>query len=243
MAMLYGVRANAQTPYDKEKMEEIGNLAKNGKASMSEFVSWAIAEPEDEVYGPLNKAWDRYRRRKPLDKGVKIVLDEKNGYFRYDVDYEKQGADPSKSTLFVEICLWNCDDGEHKLMAVNIGGTANGKPHDNEQYDGYAFYLYDKVTRELYIFNEVIDADELSSLISSPEWQYDGKQWYYVTDYVTGEKTQMNSEEFGQWLDSRLVVEMSLPRDGKDIKVIVYSATGNKEYTFTWDGYRFHLAK
>ena len=245
LVMLTGVGVQAQTPYDKKNMTEIGSLSRRGNASIAEFVTWTIGEPEDEFRGPLYEAWEKYKRHKPLDKGVTIVLDEKNGYFRYDVDFDKMYEDeegtPSESTAFMEVCMWNCADGRHKVIAENVGGTYKGKPSDGGQFDGYFFYLYDKYTRKLYMFDDVIDADELSSL-ASQKWHGDG-EWYYANDHETGEWKRMTEEEFHQWQSDRPVLTLSLPRNGKDIKANIYTPKGTKERTFAWDGYRFHLVK
>lgn len=247
MALLFGLEANAQKPYNKEEMNERGALAKNTKASISDFVSWVLDEPEGEVLGPMSEAWDQYLHNQPLEKGVTILLDEKNGFFRYEVDFDKKHEDDegvalSGNSLYVEMCLWNCADGRHKVFGVNIVAVDNGKPSSGGQYDGYNFHLYDKDTHKIYML-DAIDTDEMSNLIPTQEWQYDGKQWYYATDYVTGEKKRMNSEEFDQWWANRPEVVLTLPRIGKNIKATVYSPTGNTEREFVWDGYRFHLSK
>lgn len=244
LALFFGMGANAQKPYDKDELYEIGQLSDSGKASITEFVSWMLSEPEDELFGPMSEAWDQYQRHQPLDKGTSVFLDEKSGYFRYDVDLDKkyEEDEPTGSTLFVEMCVWNCADGKHKIFADYVGGTEHGKPHDGWQYDGYTFYLYDKATHKIYVCNEVI-ASELSSLIPSQEWQYDGGEWYYATDYVTGEKKRMTSEEFDQWLEDWPVMVLSLPRTGKNIKATIYSVKGTEEKELVWDGYRFHLSE
>lgn len=105
------------------------------------------------------------------------------------------------------------------------------------------FYLYDKTTQKMYVLYDAINEDERFSLVPSQEWQYDGQQWYYVTDHVTGERRQMTSEEFDRWLEERPVVVYSLPRTGKNIKATINSVKGVTEREFAWDGYRFHLAK
>lgn len=245
--MLSAMGAYAQDPYEKDKGYQVGGLAKNGKATVSEFVSWILAEPEDEVLGPMSRAWKQYLSHKPLDKGTTILLDEKNGYFRYDVDYDKkyegEEGEPSESTLYVELVVWNCADGQHKVLAENVGGTHKGKPMAGGQYDGIFFYLYEKATQRIFLLNDAIDPKEIQSLVPSQEWQYDGKQYYYAIDYNTGQKKKMSSEEFDQWLNDRPVVVLSLPRIGKNIKASIVTTTGTIEKELVWDGYRFHLSK
>lgn len=249
ITLLLGEAANAQKHYNLEDLYETERPMNSAKASISDFVSWMLAEPEDELHGPMSEAWALFRKNKPLPEGKTILLDEKNGYFRYDAEYvdEYENEDGTteiyRSTLFVEMVVWNCADGKHKVYGENIGGTIDGKPHDDGQFDGTVFYLYDKATHKLYVLYDAIDEDERYSLVPSQEWQYDGQQWYYANDHVTGERRQMTSEEFDRWLEDRPVVVYSLPRTGKNIKVAINSVKGVTEREFTWDGYRFHLAK
>lgn len=249
IVLLFGIKANAQKHYDLDDMYADERPMTSAKASISDFVSWMLAEPEDEVAGPMSEAWELYRKNKPLAEGTIITLDEKNGYFRYDVEYvdEYENEDGTteiyRSTLFVEMVVWNTADGKFKVFAENTGGTIDGKPHDEGQYDGMIFFLYDKTTHKMYYLHDAIDDEEKYGLTSSKEWQYDGQQWFYANDHVTGEPKRMNSEEFDKWLEDRPVVEFSLPRTGKNIKATIYSVKGKEEREFVWDGYRFHLAK
>ena len=243
MTILFGMNANAQKPYNMDDSYEIGVL-KDG--SITSFVSWMLAEPEDELNGPMSEAWDLYRKKQSVGKGTTIILDEKNGYFRYEVDYDKMYEDeegePSESITIVEMCVWNCADGKHKLFAENVKGTYKGKPQNSGQFDGTMFFLFDKATHKVYVCNEAIDDEELSSL-APQRWRFDGAH-YFATDHNTGEWKQMTQEEFNQWEEECPVVTLSLPRSGKDIKAnIYYSPAVTKERTFSWDGYRFHLAK
>lgn len=248
IALLFGIDANAQKHYDLEDLYEIEPPMECAKASIGDFVSWVLAEPEDEVHGPMSNAWELFRKNKPLPEGTTILLDEKNGYFRYDVEYveeyESEGTtEIYRSTLFVEMVVWNCADGKHKVYAENIGGTVDGKPHDDGQFDGMVFYLYDKTTHKVYLLYDAIKDEERYGLVPSQDYQYDGQQWFYAADHITGERKQMTSEEFNQWWEDRPVVEFSLPRTGKNIKVTIYSVKGKEEKEFVWDGYRFHLDK
>lgn len=249
IALLFGIEVNAQKHYDLKELYEEERPMKSSKASISDFVSWMLAEPEDEVSGPMSEAWELYRKNKPLPEGTTILLDEKNGYFRYDAEYvdEYENEDGTteiyRSTLFAEMVVWNSADGKFKVFSENVGGTMDGKPHDEGQYDGIIFFLYDKTTHKMYFLHDAIDDEEKYGLVGSKEWEYDGQQWYYAKDHVTGERKQMNSEEFDKWWEDRPVVVFSLPRTGKNIKATIYSVKGKEENEFVWDGYRFHLAK
>lgn len=244
--MLLGLNSQAQLPYEKDYMYEIGSFGKTG--TIKEFVSYILAEPEDEMSGPMSEAWNLYLQNKPLPEGVTILLDEKNGYFRYDKEYveefdAEEATEIFRNTIFVEMVVWNCADGKHKVFAENTGGAVNGVPHDEWEYDGIIFYLYDKATHKLVTIPDAIDIDEIASLAPSKGYEFDGEQWYYANDHVTGKRIQMDAAEFSQWFEDRPVVELSLPRTGKNIKATVYSVKGKEEREFVWDGYRFHLAK
>lgn len=248
IVMLFGLEANAQKHYNLKDLYETESPMNSAKASISDFVSWLLAEPEDEVHGPMSEAWGLFRKNKPLPEGTTIILDEKNGYFRYDVEYvgeyENEGTtEIYRSTLFVEMVVWNCADGKHKVFGENIGGAVDGKPHDDGQFDGMVFYLYDKTTHKVYVLHDAINDDDRYGLVPSQDYRYDGQQWYYANDHITGEPKRMTSEEFDQWMEERPVVEFSMPRTGKNIKVTIYSVKGKEEKEFVWDGYRFHLAK
>lgn len=248
IALLFGLEVNAQKHYDLEDLGETERPMKGAKASISDIVTWMLTEPEDEVHGPMSEAWNLFRKNKPLPEGTTILLDEKNGYFRYDVEfvdeYENEGTtEIYRSSLFAEMVVWNCADGKHKVFCENVGSTMDGKPNDSGQYDGIIFYLYDKTTHKVYVLYDAIKDEERYGLVPSQNYSYDGEQWFYANDHVTGEPRQMTSEEFDQWLEDRPVVVFSLPRVGKDIKVTIYSVKGVEEKEFVWDGYRFHLAK
>lgn len=245
VSLLLSMNSLAQLPYEVEYMYELGTFGKTG--SIKEFVSFLLAEPEDEVNGALSEAWGLYLQNEPLPEGATILLDEKNGYFRYDMEfvdeYDNEGAtEIYRSTVFVEMCVWNCADGMHKVFAENIGGTINGVPHDDGQYDGIIFFLYDKEKHKLNSVYDVIDYEELLSLTPDKEYEYDGEQ-YYVNDHRTGERKKMTPEEFNRWYEDRSVAVLSLPRTGKNIKATVYSVKGEEEREFAWDGYLFHLIK
>lgn len=249
IALLFGLEVNAQKHYDLEDLYETEYPMKSAKASISDIVSWMLAEPEDEVHGPMRDAWDLFRKNKPLPEGTTIFLDEKNGYFRYDVEhvdeFENEGTtEIYRSSLFAEVVVWNCADGKYKVFCENIGGTIDGKPHDTGQFDGMIFYLYDKTTHKVYVLHDAINDDErYGGLVPPQNYSYDGEQWYYANDHVTGEPKRMTREEFDQWQADCAVVVFSLPRTGKNIIATVYSVKGKEEREFVWDGYRFHLAK
>lgn len=69
IAMAFGVEANAQ-PFSKDELyDPIGKLS---KGSFSEFVSWMLAEPEDELNGPhccgfvIASHWEKHHSYSPF---------------------------------------------------------------------------------------------------------------------------------------------------------------------------------
>ena len=117
------------------------------KPGITDFVS-AILSPEDigESLGEMKDNWDLYRAGKPLPQGRSFLVDQKNGYLRYDAtDKEDDG------TVFstcIEFCYWNCSDGRHRLVGENTVCSRNGKPFMG-QFSGLSYLMYDGKTRRL----------------------------------------------------------------------------------------------
>ena len=113
------------------------------KPGISDFVT-AILSQEELCDSQINVAanWKKRLSGKKLANGVSIVVDERNGYFRFEM------ASGSSEVCYTEYCNWNCSDGKHKLVAENTGVVINGK-YENTECTGLMFYLYDNETREL----------------------------------------------------------------------------------------------
>lgn len=116
------------------------------RPNINDFVS-AILSQEDigESLGNMADNWELMQQNYPLREGVTFLTDLPNGYVRFDSRYED--ADMREHS-YVEICYWNCSDGKHKLVAVNIGCEQHGKPVMTEN-TGIMFYKYDNSTRTL----------------------------------------------------------------------------------------------
>lgn len=105
----------------------------------------AILSQEDcgELLGAYAQHWKQYRKGQKLSPGVKITVDQKNGYVCYEQTYPE---DDSRVT--VETCYWNCKDGRHKLIAQSIMTYQHGR-RLCAQYDGITFYRYDAARRRM----------------------------------------------------------------------------------------------
>jgi hypothetical protein len=95
-----------------------------------------------EALGELSDMWKLYRQGKALPKGKSFIVDVKNGYVRYDSKYDDQ------DWQYMEFCVWNFADGQHKLVAYNNDYYHEGKPILG-QYTGLEFYVYDNATHRI----------------------------------------------------------------------------------------------
>ena len=122
--------------------------------SIIDFVSAFLSEPEDELRGSIAPEWNKYLNHEPQSKGVTLLVDQKNGYVRYEVDHDvAYPNDPTRIKSYVEYCYWNCADGAHKLFAENVGMTENGEPVF-AQIEGLYIYAYYNATRKLYMIDQ-----------------------------------------------------------------------------------------
>ncbi|MBR1520937.1 MAG: hypothetical protein IJ635_06840 [Bacteroidaceae bacterium] len=116
---------------------------KGAQPTISDFVS-AILSQEDlgESLGAISNDWTRRQQGRKLNASASFIVDERNGYIRYDF--------PSHDgyTSYTEFCYWNCADGKHKLVALSHDAFENGKPIAG-QYTGIDFYLYNNATHQL----------------------------------------------------------------------------------------------
>lgn len=148
--------ATAQNPFkDLTKNTPSTEVTFKGQSpTIVDFLTCYLSETEDELRGALSQAWDNYLRKDEPEKGVTFTVDQKNGYVRYDMDYDvAYPDDPSGIKSYVEYCYWNCDDGKHKLFAENVGMTQDGKAIIG-QFDGLYIYAYDNATKTLYMIDQ-----------------------------------------------------------------------------------------
>lgn len=152
VALFCFLNANAQDPFkDLTKNDAVVTVK---TPSIINFVTAFLSEPEDELRGSIAPEWDKYLNNKPLGKGVTLLVDQKNGYVRYELDYDvAYPDDPTGLKSYVEYCYWNCADAAHKLFAENVGMTENGEPVF-AQFEGLYIYAYDNATQKLYMIDQ-----------------------------------------------------------------------------------------
>ena len=93
----------------------------------------------DEATNAFKNAWMRYRKGDKQIDDDKFIVDEQNGYIRYESQYENH-------LLCAEMCYWNEADGKHKLIAVNITCFTDGR-YSPGQFDGLSFMRYNNATK------------------------------------------------------------------------------------------------
>lgn len=152
MAIFCCVGAMAQNPFkDLTKNESVVTFK---LPTIVDFVTAYLSVSDDELRGSIAPEWENYLNNKPVTKGYKILVDKKNGYVRFDVDYDVlYPKDKMGDKLYVEFCYWNCSDGLHKLFAENIGQTRNERPLFTE-YSGLYIYAFDNATQKLYMIDQ-----------------------------------------------------------------------------------------
>ena len=156
LTLLCHLGATAQNPFKglTENTPTAEVTYKGQSPTIVDFLTCYLSVAEDELRGAISQEWDNYLRKHELGKGVTFTVDRKNGYVRYDMDYDVAYPDDSSGIKsYVEYCYWNCNDGKHKLFAENVGMTENGKVIMG-QFDGLYIYAYDNATKTLYMIDQ-----------------------------------------------------------------------------------------
>jgi hypothetical protein len=234
--------AFAQEPYSQEALveSEYGRLSTNQKVNIIAFVTAMEDEEEHpEFLGDFYDAWQNYLHGRKLKNNEVLIVDVKNGYMHYEQDYADVDGPGWKGIK--EECYWNCSDGKHKLICENVMFLHNGKPSEG-QYDGIQFVLYDNATRQL---NRIWDKQIIGI---DDTWGYDSNystdphtNTAKVKDWLTGEPKTITLEEFNKWLDEKPTFEYHLPRQGKNIELIIHTAQGKINRQLVWDGLKFRV--
>ncbi len=144
--------AKAQDPFkDLTKNDAVCTLK---VPDIVDFVTAYLTDTEDELNGSVAAEWTKYLKNEKQGKGVTFTVDKKNGYVRYEMDYDvAYPEDKSGEKTCVEYCYWNCADGLHKLFAENVVITRKGKPVFTE-YSGMYILVYDNATQKLYTIDQ-----------------------------------------------------------------------------------------
>ncbi len=147
-------------PNVSKAQDPFKNLTKNEAVrtfkvpDIVDFVTVYLSETEDELRGNIAPEWQKYLKNEKLGKGVTFTVDKKNGYIRYEMDYDiAYPEDKTGEKSCVEFCYWNCADGLHKLFAENVYLTQKGKPIFTE-FSGLYIYAYDNATQKLYMIDQ-----------------------------------------------------------------------------------------
>lgn len=136
---------------------------KGQRPVITDFVSAILSQRElNEALGNVRDNWNRRRQGQQMPEGVEFIVDEKNGFVRYDIAYS-----PSERS-WTEFCFWNCKDGQHRLVAVNTGYELRFKPVQTE-CTGLTFFSYDNQKRTL---TPVSAYDLGASIIVTPVVDY-----------------------------------------------------------------------
>lgn len=154
VALLCCLNANAQDPFkDLTKGDAVVTFK---VPDIQDFVTTYLSTSEDELHGTVANEWNNYLKNGKAGKGVTFTVDKKNGYIRYEMDYDiAYPEDKTGEKSCVEYCYWNCADGLHKLFAENVKLTRNGEP-EFAQLTGLYIFVYDNATQKLYRVNQTL---------------------------------------------------------------------------------------
>ena len=115
------------------------------KSYLTSMLSEEVEECDEEglaQYRILQHAIECQEKGLPLEEGVTLTVDVKNGFLVYE---ETRDEHLSR----IEMCYWNESDGKHKLFADSRWCFSNGKPVSG-QYDGITFFRYNNATKMMY---------------------------------------------------------------------------------------------
>lgn len=137
----------------------------------------------DESTAALQEALDRYRTGLEQKKGFTITVDKKAGYILVE---SKQDGFTSKW----EMCYWNMADKKHKLFAVCIELSENGRRSGPGQFDDLRFFCYDNATRKMRNYNAGVEVEYFNISYGLPRtgkditvthWSEDGREKWQTT--------------------------------------------------------------
>lgn len=215
---------------------------KGASPNITDFIN-SLMDEEDGMpmdSGGIIDAWRYYLQHGKQKPGTEVIIDKKNGYAsitsEYTVEYEG-GVNKCKSIF--EMCYWNCDDGKHKLFALNHNFMVNGRYREG-QTTGMNLSLYENARHIMWgIVEEELGLDVYPDTDES--YEYDSKTGLnYAKDRETGEPLTLNEDEFMRWLAEKPVVTYCLPRQGKDIVAEIHHTTRTDTIRLVWDGMRFN---
>ena len=137
----------------------------------------------DESTAALQQALERYRTGREQQEDFTITVDKKAGYILVE----------SKHDGFIskwEMCYWNMADKKHKLFAVCIEMSENGKRMNPGQFDCLNFYRYDNATRKMTAYDAGVEVDYFNISYGLPRtgkditvthWSENGREKWQTT--------------------------------------------------------------
>lgn len=152
------------------------------------------------------------------------VVDSKNGYVRFTVfKLGKDATIENQETL--EMCYWNCDNKNEKLVAINHIDSSMG-------FDDsiLTFYRYNAKTKKMKLIEAPFDREPKAiDLVDQDK-----------ADKATIDLVLNSSNEDANKFQPRF----SLPREGKDITYLMADPTAipeafQREGKLVWDGNGF----
>ena len=245
--ILAGFCAFAQTnPYPEENDEYAYSVPvkyQGQKPIINDFINAYFGEEsEDELNGYLSDLWHRYLKNEPLDKNEKVTLDAKNGFASFERVYPPDEYDSEGSKMLVEMCYWNCSDGNHKVFGVSVQMFQGNRAIETE-FSGIVFGIYNNATHMMtYAYLEGMGIVVKTGMEDLGVTEDKGE--YFLVNYETNERKPITEEQFNKWWDEYPVVTYSLPRVGKDITAVINNRPeGKKEFIVKWNGLRFDVQK
>ena len=151
--------------------------------------AWATAnddDPEsepDESSNALRQSLECYRTGEAQPEGFTITVDRKAGYILVQSKHDGY-------TSKWEMCYWNMDDKKHKLFAMCIELSENGKRMNPGQYDGLTFFRYDNATRKMRAYDAGVDVQYFNISYGLPRvgkditvthWSENGREKWQTT--------------------------------------------------------------
>ena len=192
----------------------------------------------NELLGDARDALRHYLRHEPQEKGADLLVDKKNGYMCYTMNWGMVYDDTPNSKECVEMCYWNCADGKHKIMAMSCRSMSEGKYIENE-FSGISMYIYDNETHMLGELNEEYLGVEDYTGTNEDFDEIDG--YFLVHDRDTGQPLKLNRKQFSHWQSESPIIVYFLPREGKDITTEIHFVNRVKQAKLAWDGMYFTI--
>ena len=234
----------AQTnPYPEENDEYAYAVTvkyQGQKPIITDFINAFFGEEsEDELTGYLSDLWHRYLKNEPLDKNEKVTVDTKNGFACFEKVYPPE-EDYKGGKMLVEMCYWNCSDGNHKIYAESVQYFDAGRAVETE-FSGIVFGIYNNATHKMtYTYQDDMGARVTTGMENLGVTEEKGA--YYLVNYETEERKPITEEQYNNWWNEYPVVTYSLPRVGKDITAVINNRPeGKKEIVVKWNGLRFDV--